>query len=90
MSGESGWNPVIWPVKTIIAISFSVFAIQLIAEVIKTGNRILSLIFLEKRSKMTDIVMWMFPVLLTLIFLGLPIAFALMSTAFMFGIFRLM
>ena len=37
---------------------------------------------------MTDIVIWMFPVLLTLIFLGVPIAFALMSTAFMFGIFR--
>ena len=35
-----------------------------------------------------DMVTWMFPVLLTLIFLGVPIAFALMSTAFMFGIFR--
>ena len=30
----------------------------------------------------------MFPVLLTLIFLGVPIAFALMSTAFIFGIIR--
>lgn len=35
-----------------------------------------------------DIVAWMFPVLLTLIFLGVPIAFALMSTAFVFGIMR--
>ena len=35
-----------------------------------------------------DIVTWMFPVLLTLIFLGVPIAFALMSTAFIFGIIR--
>ena len=50
VSGESGWNPVIWPVKTAIAIGFSVFAIQLIAEVIKTGSRILSLIFGKKRS----------------------------------------
>ena len=50
VSGESGWNPVIWPVKTAIAIGFSVFAIQLIAEVIKTGSRILSLIFGEKRG----------------------------------------
>ena len=50
ISGESGWNPVIWSVKTVIAISFSVFAIQLTAEVIKTGNRILSLIFVKKRS----------------------------------------
>ena len=50
VSGESGWNLVIWPVKTVIAIGFSVFAIQLIAEVIKIGNRILSLIFLKKRS----------------------------------------
>jgi len=30
----------------------------------------------------------MFPVLLTLIFLGVPIAFTLMSTAFMFSTFR--
>ena len=35
-----------------------------------------------------DIVTWMFPVLLTLIFLGVPIAFALMSTAFVFGLIR--
>jgi tripartite ATP-independent transporter DctM subunit len=35
-----------------------------------------------------DIVTWMFPVLLTLIFLGVPIAYALMSTAFVFGIMR--
>ena len=44
VSGESGWNPVIWPVKTAIAIGFSVFAIQLVSEVIKTGYRIVSLI----------------------------------------------
>ena len=50
VSGESGWNPLVWPVKTAIAIGFSVFAIQLIAEVIKTGSRILSLIFGEKRG----------------------------------------
>ena len=30
----------------------------------------------------------MFPVLLTLIFLGVPVAFALMSTAFVFGVLR--
>jgi tripartite ATP-independent transporter DctM subunit len=35
-----------------------------------------------------DIVTWMFPVLLTLIFLGVPIAFALMSTALVFGLIR--
>jgi tripartite ATP-independent transporter DctM subunit len=35
-----------------------------------------------------DIVTWMFPVLLTLIFLGIPIAFALMSTALVFGLIR--
>ena len=35
-----------------------------------------------------DIVTWMFPVLLTLIFLGVPIAFALISTAFVFGLMR--
>ncbi len=37
---------------------------------------------------MDSIAAWMFPVLLTLIFLGTPIAFALMSTAFVFGLMR--
>ena len=35
-----------------------------------------------------DIAAFMFPILLTLIFLGVPIAFALMSTAFIFGLMR--
>jgi TRAP-type mannitol/chloroaromatic compound transport system permease small subunit len=36
-SGESGWNPVVWPVRVAIAFGFVVFAIQLMAETVKTG-----------------------------------------------------
>jgi TRAP-type mannitol/chloroaromatic compound transport system permease small subunit len=36
-SGESGWNPVVWPVRVVIAFGFVVLAIQLIAESLKTG-----------------------------------------------------
>ena len=36
-SGESGWNPVVWPVRVVIAFGFLAFALQLMAETIKTG-----------------------------------------------------
>jgi TRAP-type mannitol/chloroaromatic compound transport system permease small subunit len=36
-SGESGWNPVVWPVRTVIAFGFVAFAVQLFAETFKTG-----------------------------------------------------
>lgn len=36
-SGESGWNPVIWPVRAVVAFGFVVFALQLVAETIKIG-----------------------------------------------------
>lgn len=35
-----------------------------------------------------DATVWMFPALLTLIFLGVPVAYALISTAFVFGVLR--
>ena len=40
VSGESGWNPLIWPVRSAVAVGFSLFAVQLVSETIKTGNRI--------------------------------------------------
>ena len=36
----------------------------------------------------SDIVLWMFPVLMALIFLGFPIAFSMMITALGFGLAR--
>ena len=34
-SGQSTWNPYLWPHRTMIAIGFVIFAIQIVAEVIK-------------------------------------------------------
>ena len=36
-SGESGWNPLVWPVRVAIATGFVIFSAQLISEAIKTG-----------------------------------------------------
>ena len=41
-SGESGWNPLIWPVRTLVAAGFVFFALQLVSETIKTGALVLS------------------------------------------------
>ena len=36
-SGESGWNPLVWPVRATTATGFVIFSAQLISEAIKTG-----------------------------------------------------
>jgi TRAP-type mannitol/chloroaromatic compound transport system permease small subunit len=36
-SGESGWNPVVWPVRMVVAFGFVIFAVQLVAETVKAG-----------------------------------------------------
>lgn len=36
-SGESGWNPVVWPVRVVVAFGFVAFAVQLLAETLKTA-----------------------------------------------------
>lgn len=40
-SGESGWNPLIWPVRFAIAAGIVLFALQLLSETVRLGNRIL-------------------------------------------------
>ncbi|MEM6499057.1 MAG: C4-dicarboxylate ABC transporter substrate-binding protein, partial [Pseudomonadota bacterium] len=35
-SGESAWNPVIWPVRAIVAVGFGLFALQILAEAIRS------------------------------------------------------
>jgi TRAP-type mannitol/chloroaromatic compound transport system permease small subunit len=42
VSGESGWNPLIWPVRSAIAFGFIMFSAQLISETIKTGTKFFS------------------------------------------------
>jgi TRAP-type mannitol/chloroaromatic compound transport system permease small subunit len=35
-SGESAWNPIIWPLRILVAIGFGFFALQVVAEVIRS------------------------------------------------------
>ena len=35
VSGESAWNPLVWPINSAIAFGFVVFSIQLLAEVLR-------------------------------------------------------
>ncbi|MEM8975754.1 MAG: TRAP transporter small permease subunit [Pseudomonadota bacterium] len=35
-SGDSAWNPVIWPVRAIVAVGFGLFALQILAEAIRS------------------------------------------------------
>lgn len=37
LSGESAWNPLVWPVKLTIAMGFVFFSLQLFAEIIKAA-----------------------------------------------------
>lgn len=36
VSGESAWNPVIWPLRTLVTIGFGFFALQVLAEAIRS------------------------------------------------------
>ena len=36
VSGESVWNPVVWPVRTIVTIGFGLFCLQIFAEAVRT------------------------------------------------------
>jgi TRAP-type mannitol/chloroaromatic compound transport system permease small subunit len=35
-SGQSAWNPVIWPYRTVLFIGFTVLALQLVLEIVKS------------------------------------------------------
>jgi len=35
-SGESAWNPVVWPLRIMVAIGFGFFALQVLAEAIRS------------------------------------------------------
>ncbi len=40
-SGESAWNPVIWPLRTMVTIGFGFFALQIIAEAIRAFRTVI-------------------------------------------------
>ena len=37
VSGESAWNPVVWPFRLTFVAGFAIFALQILAEIIKCG-----------------------------------------------------
>ena len=38
VSVQSGWDPLVWPVRTVVAAGFLFFALQLVAEIVKSGR----------------------------------------------------
>ncbi len=36
LTGQSAWNPVVWPYRTVLVVGFAVFALQVVAELIKS------------------------------------------------------
>ena len=41
VSGESAWNPVVWPLYSVVVFGFLVFTLQIIAEAIKSARVLL-------------------------------------------------
>ena len=41
VSGDSGWNPVLWPLRTVVAFGFFLFALQILAEAWKALGTVL-------------------------------------------------
>ena len=41
VSGESAWNPVVWPLRATLAFGFAVFTLQILADVIKAVRSLL-------------------------------------------------
>jgi TRAP-type mannitol/chloroaromatic compound transport system permease small subunit len=39
-SGQSAWNPVVWPFRTVFLVAFALLILQVIAEVIKAVQRL--------------------------------------------------
>ena len=40
-SGTGGWNPIVWPFKLILLVGFSIFTLQIVAEIIKRAAALL-------------------------------------------------
>jgi TRAP-type mannitol/chloroaromatic compound transport system permease small subunit len=41
MSGQSAWNPIIWPFKLVFFVAFALLTLQIVAEIIKAGQYLL-------------------------------------------------
>ena len=81
-TGQSAWNPLIWPMHFVIFVSFFILFLQVVAECLKA---IISI--KENKEKILQIYLLMFPALFFLNFFGFPVAFSLIGSAFIFGIF---
>ena len=42
VSGESAWNPVVWPFRTTFVLGFALFALQIVAEIMKSLHMLIS------------------------------------------------
>lgn len=49
-SGESAWNPLVWPVRLTVFFGFLVFALQILAETIKAAFVLAGREMIERRS----------------------------------------
>lgn len=36
VSGESAWNPLVWPLRTVVAFGYALFTLQILAEAVKS------------------------------------------------------
>ncbi|WP_282607173.1 TRAP transporter small permease subunit [Pelagibius sp. Alg239-R121] len=50
VSGESAWNPVVWPFRVTFVTGFAFFALQTLAEIIKSAHTLFSGVQLDTRS----------------------------------------
>jgi TRAP-type mannitol/chloroaromatic compound transport system permease small subunit len=38
LTGQSAWNPVVWPYRAVLVLGFAVFTLQVVAELIKSAR----------------------------------------------------
>ena len=41
VSGESAWNPLVWPLRTVVAFGYALFTLQVLAEAAKTFRTVM-------------------------------------------------
>jgi TRAP-type mannitol/chloroaromatic compound transport system permease small subunit len=53
-SGSGGWNPIVWPFKLVLLIGFSIFTLQIVAEIIKRLASLMGHPF-DARDEVSDV-----------------------------------
>ena len=92
-SGESAWNPIIWPFKFSLVAGMVLLFLQTTAQVVQgdhgSGRPAAPGAAAGGGPEMSaEFALWMFPALMIMIFMGFPVAFSLLSVAFVFGALR--